>query len=138
MHFRSRVSTTTLHELLLTGDCVLITTSEGDMQRSMNLFAAACNNVGLVINTEKTVVIYQPSPDAAYVTPQITTTPAAVSSPKCVSSFTPTNSIDRTPDPPLPSSSSSPYSSIASTSAKAAPVPLTTAHDPNMPKPPAI
>ncbi|BHF75636.1 hypothetical protein SprV_0501873200 [Sparganum proliferum] len=44
MHFQSRVSTTTVHELLLTDDCVLNTTSEGDMQRSMDLFAAACEN----------------------------------------------------------------------------------------------
>nr|VZI53867.1 unnamed protein product [Spirometra erinaceieuropaei] len=41
----------------------------------MNLFAAvaaaACDNLGLIINTEKTVVIHQPPPDAAYDAPQI-------------------------------------------------------------------
>ncbi|BHF68098.1 hypothetical protein SprV_0301112800 [Sparganum proliferum] len=36
-----------------------------DMQRIMDLFSAACDNFGLVINTEKTAVIHQPSPDAA-------------------------------------------------------------------------
>ncbi|BHF71676.1 hypothetical protein SprV_0401473600 [Sparganum proliferum] len=36
MHFQSRVSTTTVHELLFADDCALNTTSEEDMQQSMN------------------------------------------------------------------------------------------------------
>ncbi|BHF59231.1 hypothetical protein SprV_0100218800 [Sparganum proliferum] len=71
MHFLSRVATTTFHELLFADDCALKTISEGDMQRSIDLFAAACDNFGLVINTEKTVVMHKPPPDPAYVTPQI-------------------------------------------------------------------
>nr|VZH93041.1 unnamed protein product [Spirometra erinaceieuropaei] len=55
MHFKSRVSTTTVHELLFDDDCALNTTSEEEMQRSMDLFSAACENFGLVINTQKTV-----------------------------------------------------------------------------------
>ncbi|BHF67757.1 hypothetical protein SprV_0301078600 [Sparganum proliferum] len=62
MHFQSRVSTTTVHELPFADDCVLNTTSEEDMQRSMDLFSAACVNFGLVINTQKTVVMHQPPP----------------------------------------------------------------------------
>nr|VZI05413.1 unnamed protein product [Spirometra erinaceieuropaei] len=62
MHFQSRVSTTTVHELLFADDCALNTTSEEEMQRSMDLFYAACENFGLVINTQKTVVIHQPPP----------------------------------------------------------------------------
>nr|VZI10234.1 unnamed protein product [Spirometra erinaceieuropaei] len=62
MHFQSRVSTTTVHELLFADDCALNTTSETEMQRSMDLFSAACENFGLVINTQKTVVMHQPSP----------------------------------------------------------------------------
>nr|VZH99343.1 unnamed protein product [Spirometra erinaceieuropaei] len=42
-----------------------------DMQKSMDLFVVACDNLGLVITTEKTVVMHQPPPDAAYVAPQI-------------------------------------------------------------------
>ncbi|BHF75860.1 hypothetical protein SprV_0501895700 [Sparganum proliferum] len=41
------------------------------MQRSMYIFAAACDNFGLVVNTEKAVVMHQPPPDADYVAPQI-------------------------------------------------------------------
>nr|VZI38067.1 unnamed protein product [Spirometra erinaceieuropaei] len=62
MYFQSRVSTTTVHELLFADDCALNTTSEEEMQRSMDLFSAACVNFGLVINTQKTVVMYQPPP----------------------------------------------------------------------------
>nr|VZI05285.1 unnamed protein product [Spirometra erinaceieuropaei] len=62
MHFQSRVSTTTVHELLFADDCALNTTSEEEVQRSMDLFSAACENFGLVINTQKTVLMHQPPP----------------------------------------------------------------------------
>ncbi|BHF73699.1 hypothetical protein SprV_0401678100 [Sparganum proliferum] len=65
MHFQSRVSTTTVDELLFADDCALNTTSEEEMQRSMDLFSAACANFGLVINTQKTVVMHQPPPNTA-------------------------------------------------------------------------
>ncbi|BHF66046.1 hypothetical protein SprV_0200906000 [Sparganum proliferum] len=67
MHFQSPVSTTTVHELLIGDDCALNTTSEEGMQRSMDLFsaAAACENFGLVINTQKMVVMHQPPPNSA-------------------------------------------------------------------------
>nr|VZH94938.1 unnamed protein product [Spirometra erinaceieuropaei] len=62
---QSRVSTTTVHELLFADDCALNTNVEEEMQRSMDLFSAACENLGLVINTQKTVVMHQPSPNTA-------------------------------------------------------------------------
>nr|VZI11968.1 unnamed protein product [Spirometra erinaceieuropaei] len=62
MHFKSRVSTTTVHELLFADDCALNTTSEEEMQRSMDLFAAACENFGLVINTQKTEMMIKRHP----------------------------------------------------------------------------
>nr|VZI28350.1 unnamed protein product [Spirometra erinaceieuropaei] len=65
MHFQSRVSTTTVHELLFADDCALNTTSEEEMQRSMDLFSAACENFGLVINTQKTMLMHQPPPNSA-------------------------------------------------------------------------
>nr|VZI25912.1 unnamed protein product [Spirometra erinaceieuropaei] len=66
MRFQSGVSTTTVYKLLFADDCAINTTSEGDIQSSTDLFAVAvaCDNFGLVINTEKTVVMYQPPPDA--------------------------------------------------------------------------
>ncbi|BHF73436.1 hypothetical protein SprV_0401651700 [Sparganum proliferum] len=65
MHFQSRVFTTTVHELLFADDCALNTTSEEDMQRSVDLFSAARENFCRVINTEKTVVMQQPPPNTA-------------------------------------------------------------------------
>nr|VZI53316.1 unnamed protein product [Spirometra erinaceieuropaei] len=65
MNFQSRVSTTTVHELLFADDCALNTASEEEMQRSMELFSAACENFRLVINTQKTVVMHQSPPNSA-------------------------------------------------------------------------
>ncbi|BHF72041.1 hypothetical protein SprV_0401510400 [Sparganum proliferum] len=39
------------------------------MQRSMDLFSAACENFGLVINTQKTVTMHQPPPNSAATAP---------------------------------------------------------------------
>nr|VZI46075.1 unnamed protein product [Spirometra erinaceieuropaei] len=71
MHFQSRVSTTTVHELLFADDCALNATSEGDMHRGIDAFATSCDNLGLIINTEETVIMHQLPPDAPYVIPQI-------------------------------------------------------------------
>nr|VZI33032.1 unnamed protein product [Spirometra erinaceieuropaei] len=71
MHFQSRVSTTTVRELLFADDCALNTTSEEDMQRSMDLLAAVYKNFCLIINTEKTVVRHQLPPNTAHNAPQI-------------------------------------------------------------------
>ncbi|BHF77163.1 hypothetical protein SprV_0502026600 [Sparganum proliferum] len=65
MHFQSRVFTTTVHELHFADDCALNTTSEEERQRCINLFSAACENFGLVTNTQKTVVMHQPPPNSA-------------------------------------------------------------------------
>ncbi|BHF68440.1 hypothetical protein SprV_0301147400 [Sparganum proliferum] len=70
MHFQSRVSTTDVHELLFVDDYALKTTSAGDMQRGMDIFAAACENFSLIINTKKTVIMHQPPPNVTYVAPQ--------------------------------------------------------------------
>ncbi|BHF58183.1 hypothetical protein SprV_0100113300 [Sparganum proliferum] len=71
MHFQSHVSATSIHELLFANDCAPNNTSNGDMQRGMDLFAIARQNFGLIFNMEKTVVMHQPPPDAVYVAPQI-------------------------------------------------------------------
>ncbi|BHF79474.1 hypothetical protein SprV_0702259400 [Sparganum proliferum] len=58
MHFQSRIFTTT-------EGCALNATSEGQMQRSTNLFPAARDNFSLVINTERAMVMHRLPPDAA-------------------------------------------------------------------------
>ncbi|BHF72692.1 hypothetical protein SprV_0401576100 [Sparganum proliferum] len=82
---QSRVSATNVHEILFADDCSLNDTSEGDMQRNLDLFAAAYDNLGLVINTAKMVIMHQQPSDAAYVASQINVNDAQ---PKAVDSFT--------------------------------------------------
>nr|VZI05706.1 unnamed protein product [Spirometra erinaceieuropaei] len=65
INLQSCASTTTVHELLFVDDCALNTTSEDEMQRSMDLFTAACENFVLVIKRQKTVVMHQPPPNSA-------------------------------------------------------------------------
>ncbi|VDL94263.1 unnamed protein product [Schistocephalus solidus] len=67
----TRVSITTVYDLLLTDDCALNTVVEEYMQRSMNLFTAGCANFGLTINTAKTMVMHQQPPSAEYNVPRI-------------------------------------------------------------------
>ncbi|VDL97558.1 unnamed protein product [Schistocephalus solidus] len=62
----TRVSMTTVHDLIFTDDCALNTVTEEDMQRSMDLFAAGCATFGLTINTAKTMVINKPPPIVEY------------------------------------------------------------------------
>uniref|UniRef100_A0A183TDS6 Reverse transcriptase domain-containing protein n=1 Tax=Schistocephalus solidus TaxID=70667 RepID=A0A183TDS6_SCHSO len=66
MHFRSRVSTATIPELLFADACALNATTEEERQRSIDLFAAACDNFGLRSNTEKTVVMHQSPSNTIY------------------------------------------------------------------------
>ncbi|BHF71992.1 hypothetical protein SprV_0401505500 [Sparganum proliferum] len=71
MHFLSRIFTTTVQELLFANNCTLNATMDGDVQESMNLFAAAFDKSGLIISTETTVFVHQAPPNAVYVVPQI-------------------------------------------------------------------
>ncbi|BHF82621.1 hypothetical protein SprV_0802576000 [Sparganum proliferum] len=57
--------TKTVHELLVTDGYVSNAPTEAAMQRSMDLFASDRTNYGLAINTDITVVMRQPSPDAS-------------------------------------------------------------------------
>ncbi|VDM01284.1 unnamed protein product [Schistocephalus solidus] len=71
MQASTRVSTTTVHDLLFADECTLDTVTEEDMQRIMDLFAAGCANFGLTISTPKTVVMHQPPPSVEYNAPRI-------------------------------------------------------------------
>nr|VZI10419.1 unnamed protein product [Spirometra erinaceieuropaei] len=85
MQSQSCASRTTVHKILLASNRALNTTSEGDMQRSMNLFAVVCDNFGLVINTEKATVMHQTPPKVAYSASQINMNDVQV---QAVSNFT--------------------------------------------------
>nr|VZI21825.1 unnamed protein product [Spirometra erinaceieuropaei] len=64
-------STTTVNDLLFSDGCAVNTTTEGDMQRNLDLFAAGCANSELTISMDKTVIMHQPSPNADYCPPHI-------------------------------------------------------------------
>ncbi|VDM00794.1 unnamed protein product [Schistocephalus solidus] len=85
MHSKSHVATATIHELLFADDCALNATTEGGTKRSMDLFAAASENFGLRINTEKMVVMHQPLPNTTYNAPRINVDGAQM---KAVDTFT--------------------------------------------------
>ncbi|VDN31976.1 unnamed protein product [Dibothriocephalus latus] len=71
MQAPTRVSTTTVHDLLFADNCVLNTTTKADMQRNMELLAAGCTIFGLTINMDTTVVMHQPTPGDDYNAPRI-------------------------------------------------------------------
>nr|VZI38728.1 unnamed protein product [Spirometra erinaceieuropaei] len=71
MHFQLRVSTTIARQLLFADDCALTTIWGGCMQGNMGLFTVDCDNSGLVVNTEKMVVMHQTPPNTAHNVPQI-------------------------------------------------------------------
>ena len=49
-------------ELLFADDCALVAPNFDEMQRSVDLFSAACTDFGLTISTKKTEVLHQPAP----------------------------------------------------------------------------
>nr|VZI36125.1 unnamed protein product [Spirometra erinaceieuropaei] len=62
----TRLSTTIVHNLPISDDCAPNTETEADMHRSVELFTAGCANFWLTINTDKTIVVLQPPPNAAH------------------------------------------------------------------------
>ena len=62
----------TAQDFLFADDCAINDANQFDMQRSMDLFATACNNFGLTVSTKKTEVMYQPAPGTPYTDPVIT------------------------------------------------------------------
>ena len=59
---QSKVMLDILRDLLFADDCALCASTEGKMQRMVDLFAKACANFGLTISIKKTGVMFQPAP----------------------------------------------------------------------------
>ncbi|BHF63814.1 hypothetical protein SprV_0200680900 [Sparganum proliferum] len=53
MQSLNNLSRTTVYDLLFSDDCSLDTTTEADMQRSLNFHASGCTNFGLTINSDE-------------------------------------------------------------------------------------
>ena len=50
---KSKVTKDTAQDFLFADDCALNAANQFDMQRSMDLFATACNNFGLTVSTKR-------------------------------------------------------------------------------------
>ena len=58
-------------DFLFADECALNAGSEADMQRSVDKFSDACNDVGLTISIKKTEVLHLPAPGKPYIDPSI-------------------------------------------------------------------
>ena len=68
---KTKVTVTTLRELLLEDDCALNSDTEAEMQQCVNRFSRACDIFGFTISTKKTEVMHQPAPRKMYHEPHI-------------------------------------------------------------------
>ena len=59
-------------DFVFADDCALNAGTQPEMQESMNIFSAVCEDFGLTIGTKKTEVMYQPTPVVPYTDPTIT------------------------------------------------------------------
>ena len=57
---------TKIRDLLLADDCALNAATEQEMQREVDQFSSACDDLGLIINAQKTEVMFQPAPEKPY------------------------------------------------------------------------
>ncbi|VDL92370.1 unnamed protein product [Schistocephalus solidus] len=64
MQASTRVSTTTVQDLLFADDCTLNTVTQEGMQNSMDLFATGYANFGFTLSTAKIIFMNQPPPSA--------------------------------------------------------------------------
>ena len=64
---KTKTSIARITEFLFADDCALNAANHQDMQKSMDLFSAACDNFGLTISTKKTEVMFQPAPNHPHV-----------------------------------------------------------------------
>ncbi|BHF74400.1 hypothetical protein SprV_0501748600 [Sparganum proliferum] len=71
MQAPTRLSTTTVHDLLFVDDCALNTTAKENIQLNLGPFAADCAKFELTINTGETVVKRQPLPNTQHCTLRI-------------------------------------------------------------------
>ena len=71
LQFLSKVNETKIRDLLFADDCALNAATEQEMQREVDQFSSACDDFGLIINAQKTEVMFQPAPKKPYHKPHI-------------------------------------------------------------------
>jgi hypothetical protein len=68
---KSTLTISAIRDLLYADDCDLVSHSESDLQKMMDLFSKACSDLGLTISLDKTKVMYSPPPGGEYIEPNI-------------------------------------------------------------------
>ena len=68
----TKVTLSTIRDLLFADDCALAATSLEALQRLCNRFSAAARRFGLIISIKKTEALYQPARGEPYVAPVVT------------------------------------------------------------------
>ena len=68
---KSKLMISLIRDLLYADDCDLVSHSEEDMQKMLDLFSSACSDLGLTISLDKTKVMFSPAPGVEYVEPNI-------------------------------------------------------------------
>ena len=69
---RTKVRQVCVRELLYADDAALTANSLVELQIMLNRFTSAASQFGLIVNTDKTEVLYQPPPTTPYVAPIVT------------------------------------------------------------------
>ncbi len=75
---RRKIKTTSIMEIQYADDNAIFAQSESDLQAILTTLAKAYRQLGLILNTKKTKVLYQPSPSGPYEPPRITVNHEAV------------------------------------------------------------
>ena len=69
--YKSKCTIKAIRDLLYADDCDLVSHTEEDMQKILDLFSKACSDLGLTISLEKTVAMFSPPPGLAYTEPNL-------------------------------------------------------------------
>ena len=68
---KSKLMISAIRDLLYADDCDLVTHTEADMQKMLDLFSSACSDLGLTISLDKTKAMFSPAPGEVYVEPNL-------------------------------------------------------------------
>ena len=68
---KSKCTIAAIRDLLYADDCDLVSHTEADMQKMLDLFSKACTDLGLTISLDKTMVMYSPPLGEPYIEPNL-------------------------------------------------------------------
>ena len=69
--YKSKCTIKAIRDLLYADDCDLVSHTEEDMQKILDLFSKACSDLGLTISLDKTMAMFSPPPGLPYIEPNL-------------------------------------------------------------------